>query len=119
MEATEEITTEQEARENVARGVAWLDTVQPDWVERVNLDLLNMNHSSKCVAGQALGHRAAHGTFDAGSHYAYDGYHVACILLGREGSYPEYHGFTENGWDRETHNAWVQLITERRSAVSA
>lgn len=39
---------------NVARGAAWLDTVAPDWADRVNLSTLDLRSSTHCVAGQAL-----------------------------------------------------------------
>jgi hypothetical protein len=40
--------------DNVARGAAWLDTVAPDWADRVDLSTLDLRSSTHCVAGQAL-----------------------------------------------------------------
>jgi hypothetical protein len=40
----------------VAAGLAWLDArLEPGWDERIDLDELDMNSSTRCVAAQALG----------------------------------------------------------------
>lgn len=115
---TEETAMQVVTREHVARGAAWLDTVQPDWVDRVNLETLYMDSPVNCVAGQTLGH-LVHEYRDEYENLAYDGYGVACILLARDAEFASEHGFTEYGFNRETHNAWVKLITERRQVVAA
>jgi hypothetical protein len=41
--------------ERVAAGAAWLDEHRPGWVERVNLDTLDLGDSCECVLGQEYG----------------------------------------------------------------
>lgn len=38
----------------VSNGVAWLDTVYPEWRERVDWDRLDMTDARHCVFGQLL-----------------------------------------------------------------
>jgi hypothetical protein len=50
--------------QRVAKGVAFLDKVQPDWRDVVNWDQMNMQDPSRCVLGQTRGYRktvGAHG----------------------------------------------------------
>lgn len=38
--------------ERVAAGVAWLDQNRPGWVQRINLDTLDLGDPCQCVLGQ-------------------------------------------------------------------
>lgn len=39
----------------VAQGVALLDRVAPGWVDRINVDTLDVSHGGRCVLGQLYG----------------------------------------------------------------
>jgi hypothetical protein len=39
----------------VAQGVALLDQVRPGWVDRIDLETLNIRNPYKCVLGQVFG----------------------------------------------------------------
>jgi hypothetical protein len=41
--------------ERVVRGAVLLDEHRPDWRERVNVDVLNVNSVRRCPVGQAFG----------------------------------------------------------------
>lgn len=41
--------------ERVAAGAAWLDEHQPGWVERIDLDALEMRDCMSCILGQLFG----------------------------------------------------------------
>jgi hypothetical protein len=43
-------------QENVDRGAALLDNLNPSWAKAMNLDILNMNKCDYCVLGQCFGH---------------------------------------------------------------
>lgn len=107
--------TETMAEENVARGAAWLDVEQPDWLNRVDLDRLYMSSSVDCIAGQVFAHRTEGSS--TCSCCTNTGYTVACVLLDDEDD-ADY-GFVEIGGGQEVHHAWVALVTERRTAVPA
>jgi hypothetical protein len=38
----------------VARGVAWLDQIAPNWRDRVNVNELDLTSATHCVAGQVF-----------------------------------------------------------------
>jgi hypothetical protein len=44
----------------VARGAAWLDTFDPDWVDAIDLNALDLQSCEQCVLGQRFG-RYDHG----------------------------------------------------------
>ena len=41
--------------ERVAAGAAWLDENRPGWVERIDLQTLNLGDPCRCVLGQEYG----------------------------------------------------------------
>ena len=43
---------EQKYRENVQRGIAYLNDNVPGWFNRIDLDILDLNSCSKCIKGQ-------------------------------------------------------------------
>jgi hypothetical protein len=98
----------------VERSAAWLDEVRPDWLNRVNLDALNMLSPERCIAGQVfadqpetppcdccLGHRS--------------GYNAARKMLKAQGLDKNLYAFDSH----EDHDAWVALITQRRNEQTA
>ena len=44
-----------EYAERVARGVLWLDHMHEGWVDKIDLDLLNLNSVYNCILGQMTG----------------------------------------------------------------
>ena len=43
-------------KEQVDRGVAYLDRVEPNWREKVNPEILVIDSMDNCVLGQVFGH---------------------------------------------------------------
>lgn len=41
--------------ERVAAGAAWLDEKYPAWIDRIDVDTLNVASPCKCILGQAFG----------------------------------------------------------------
>lgn len=41
--------------ERIALGIDWLDHHDPKWIEKIDLDTLNMGHDRCCVLGQLYG----------------------------------------------------------------
>lgn len=117
-------TVQDEARERVANGVELLDDWNPEWIDAVDLDRLDMRDPYACVASQVTD----------------QGYPSAVRTLGlREGDGDEwgdggkpygFHAWTELPWgsDDESHRAirasewaeleaeWRRVIAERRAA---
>lgn len=44
--------------ERIDAGVAWLDANVPDWLDRIDLDRLDLADTCKCVLGQTFAHIA-------------------------------------------------------------
>lgn len=51
---TDTILDEFNETERVARGVAWLDEIRPDWRDRVTLPELRLTSACNCVLGQVF-----------------------------------------------------------------
>lgn len=47
--------TSEEMVANVERGITWLNFRFPGWVEKIDLDTLDLNNNSCCVLGQLFG----------------------------------------------------------------
>lgn len=41
--------------ERVAAGARWLDEYEPGWVDRIDLESLDLGSCDRCIAGQLLG----------------------------------------------------------------
>jgi hypothetical protein len=41
--------------ERVAAGAAWLDEREPGWIDRIDLDTLDLRDCTRCVGGQLAG----------------------------------------------------------------
>ena len=78
------------ARECVARGVAWLDEVAPEWRGRVPEGEIQMESPSFCVCGWVFAADAALGELrDQYDEAPSCGYDYACLLLSAEVGEPE------------------------------
>lgn len=97
--------------ERVAAGVAWLDAKAPGWIDRVDLDELQMASTCSCVLGQL-----------------FHGYYYAPITLGEA----MLCGFDTELDVEDAESAaraskefvaltdeWRRVITERRESVPA
>jgi len=42
-------------QERIARGAAWLDATVPNWIDRIDLQTLNLWSPWRCVLGQVFG----------------------------------------------------------------
>jgi hypothetical protein len=42
--------------ERVAAGAAWLDAAMPNWIDKVDLDTLDVGSDCRCILGQTFGH---------------------------------------------------------------
>jgi hypothetical protein len=95
----------------VAAGAAFLDKHEPGWVERIDLDRLNLNHTCNCVLGQAFADKSewSNRYYDSGYDYARARFR---LLRGGAGF-----GF-DTADDYEPYEPlaaeWKRVITERR-----
>jgi hypothetical protein len=97
--------------ERVAAGAAWLDEHRPGWVDRINLDTLDLSDTCKCVLGQEYG-RFVLGDdliLDEGSESHLLGFDVD--ELRQDGQYAgkQYAALTA---------AWRELVLARREAAA-
>jgi hypothetical protein len=79
---------------SVARGVAWLDRVAPNWRDRVDAVTLDMASPTHCVAGQVFAAEAVAGRTD--------GYSIMVRSL------PEY----DDDWGGRTIDTWYGFTHE-------
>ena len=106
-------TTVPTVAERVQAGAAWLDEHESGWVDRIDLDRLDINSECQCILGQLHGsYKAAPPVQDAadanGAHYGVLGWAIPL-------------GFGLDWWDcktdgRELTAAWRELIATRRAA---
>jgi hypothetical protein len=115
--------------ERVAAGAAWLDANRPGWVERIDLDTLDLGDPCRCVLGQdfAADSQGYTSGFDAGlvavtdggltedgyRHAADAGFYAVADLSDND---DDDDGFRMNKEYRELTDAWRALIRERRAA---
>lgn len=109
------------AAERVARGVEWLDSNVPGWVDKVEINELNMGSSCRCVLGQVFGND---------NEYEMTGYGYA--LATQNNLHPEHLGFDFSPEDvveiEESRNPrplyglyaplqqeWERVIAERKA----
>lgn len=101
----------------VKRGAYWLDSVYPEWAQRVDLDALNLNNCFKCVLGQIF-------AVDIDYAWGITGYHCVnniAALADEDPRWDAEHGFNmpercmnrEGSWD-ELRDLWADQIIERR-----
>lgn len=87
--------------ERVAAGAEWLDQHEPGWVERIDLDRLDLASACRCVLGQL------------DTYY----YAAACYRLGIDTKTQAYQLGFNDADARFTHltTAWRELIQQRRA----
>lgn len=89
--------------ERVAAGAAWLDEHRPGWVDRIDLETLDLGDCANCIVGQEFGeiipHRLPEAVRDYNPDLGFDAY--------AENSRPSY---THTLLGRE----WRRLIEARR-----
>ena len=96
--------------ERVAKGAALLDEKRPGWVDRIDLDTLDIDNCEDCVLGQA---------FEAEVHDDENcGYTDGLEALGIPSGRPEEDfGFDAHRADQASLTAeWKRVITARREA---
>jgi hypothetical protein len=93
--------------DRVRSGAAFLDERYPEWVERIDLDELDMNDCKSCIVGQAV---ANYSTFFSDAE-------ENCGLPGALGFNLDYTDDYDNWPDLE--EAWRSYITARRAEVTA
>lgn len=84
--------------ERVAAGAAWLDAEQPGWVDRIDLDRLNLASSCRCILGQLF-----NDYFKVGLHPNRKEAMGFQVITGDP--YTEY---------EQLEAAWIALIEDRR-----
>lgn len=90
-------------REAVNRGARYLDTRLPGWVDHIDLDRLMMISTEHCVLGQTVGYWSTY-NINGDDYPTRDRWVVK-------------HGFCApdpDSWG-DLRQAWIDLITERRS----
>lgn len=91
-----------DAEAEVAASAAWLDEIEPDWAERIDLALLNLSDNHLCVLGQVFAKQA--NALD-GSGFMYG------LRTSVQSGIPSA---TMNGFLGSDHlSAWKALIEER------
>lgn len=122
-------------KERVANGARWLDENFPGWMDRINLETLDLNDSERCICGQVFKEEAAVSSdwiIDSGYGYArrnlfleanswittlvpMDADHrvrqVSYVLGFDTGDYG-----SDRTWQR-LQKAWVDLLKERASVT--
>ena len=88
-------------QERVAKGVAWLDSQQPDWRDRVNVQTLDIMMPANCVLGQVFKGRHPENMV---------GYFYAEEYLGM--SFPYEYGFDAKGLGSEMRQDYADLKAE-------
>lgn len=98
--------------ERVAAGAAWLDANESGWVDRIDLETLNLDNCERCIGGQLV-RQDADRTLTYGDWLVY--------WLGPVDDRTEWavaHGFDVLGGDeygyRDLTGVWRDLIAERR-----
>ncbi|TDB90877.1 hypothetical protein E1264_03360 [Actinomadura sp. KC216] len=82
----------------IKRGAAYLDRVDPEWVKKIDLDLLSINDPKDCVVGQVFG-----------DFWEWMGYYTSWETV-------HEHGFAaENGDHPQLTKEWKEFIRERQS----
>lgn len=104
--------------DRVAAGVAWLDANAPDWLDRIDLDELQMDDCCRCMLGQVfddywksplLAGDIAKGSSDLPSAVPL-GFQSQHVDLNSEAADAEYESLAAE---------WRRVIAERRTAVPA
>lgn len=120
--------TAEEAHAAVARGAAWLDQKCPDWVDKIDLGMLNLRNPHLCVLGQTAECLIPE---DAPRESHWSGYgdvvfHYRWVEKDFSVSGPDWFGFdvslagdlTEERAEYEMLTiAWQELIRQRREQV--
>lgn len=94
------------AKRRVARGVKFLDAVDPDWFNRIDTETLNLNNINHCVVAQITGLE-----YDAG---------LKVLSIGKRRGV--WYGFDAVTYDaymfsapwNELRTAWIRAIRTRR-----
>lgn len=86
----------------IAKGIDYLDSVNPNWRESVNPASLNMVNARSCVLGQVFGN-----------------YYEAVQGVRAAGKYPAALGFTYDGQGSLSDAPWSDLNQQWREAISA
>lgn len=95
-----------EAQEAVARGAALLDKHCSGWINKINLDTLDMTDCEACIIGQTIGYFGLSHMTAAGMREPY----LMDFLYGFN---------TSPGMDSyDLEAAWTTLINERRAACA-
>lgn len=113
--------TPEQAKENVARGAAFLDQRYPGWEDRIDLGTLTLSSCTQCVLGQLI----------PGFHWENKLIHerltfadaTACGFMMRGGdefamflkSLKDDYELADRLWYQPLQDAWVALIVERRA----
>jgi len=102
--------------ERVAAGAAWLDEHRPGWVDRIDLETLNLGDPCRCLLAQDFGEHFSDAVLAAGL-----GQGLSPSAIGFNVTYARGdEGFmwpTEREFDALTA-AWRDLIRQRRAEVS-
>jgi hypothetical protein len=83
----------QSLKEKVANGVRWLDENHAGWKSKINISILNMEFTHKCILGQL-----------------FNGYREVEKILGR--AFCEDHGFVISYEQRELTEEWLKVLEE-------
>lgn len=89
-------------KEQIARGMALLDSATPRWIDRINLRSFDITEPSSCVLGQV------YGDYLNGKHILYLAGDIAAI----------HYGFFYSSWDEDgAVEGWNALNEEWKAAL--
>lgn len=99
----------------VENGVTWLDANIPDWIDRIDVDTLDLQDCVKCVLGQLFD------PTEPGAPQEYGGFTYASNrYFSRDFETLVFYGFeadTERHSYDELTEAWRSVILERRAMI--
>ena len=96
--------------ERVARGAALLDEKMPGWAERIDLNVLNLASSCRCVLGQL------HPNLEAPDDAYLDGLSHLGVSTTDDSGYGFDTSDEDDGVYERLTAAWRELIESRRAA---
>ena len=72
---------EEEVNVRVRNGARWLDENFPGWVDRIDLETLNLANSESCICGQVFEQKSNNSITSVGLYWSSDGYDYAFTHL--------------------------------------
>lgn len=106
--------------EEVKRGGAWLDQVDPGWYKKINIDQLNLDDYGRCTLGQTLGQNVSMNLCSDGAFSWSHGFALnepdTLRIKTRFGRFHRIENTNKKGLYRVLTAQWIYEILRRRTA---